>query len=151
MEKTNSYTYFAIKSNGDFTNGFAAYENAIFDSDEITCLLGIQPFSCWAYGDKRVDGSVYRFSAWSAEKSGIRRLDAEAQCRETIRNLKNRVAQLDLIKEKYDMSFILTTVPSVFGDEKTWLSFDEEIIEFCYLTCTTIDVDMYIYPFGDEL
>lgn len=146
MEKTNSYTYFAIKSNGKFDNGFIAYEKGIFAPQELTHTLGIQPFSYWAYGDKRIDGSVYRFSTWSAEKSEAGRLDVEAQCKETIRNLKNKIPQLLQIKERYDVNFILTIVPSIYGDEQPWLSFDEEIIEFCYLTGTTIDVDMYIYP-----
>lgn len=146
MEKTSSYTYFAIQSNGTSDRGFVAYEKGIFNPEDITRLLEIQPFSSWAYGDKRIDGSEYQFSSWSAEKSEIDRLDVEAQCRDTIKNLRNKIPQLNQIKEQYDVSFVLMIVPSVHGEEQPWISFNEEVIEFCYLTGTTIEVDMYIYP-----
>ena len=150
MEKTSSYTYFGIQSNGTSDRGFIAYEKGIFNPEDITRFLEIQPFKSWAYGDKRVDGSEYLFSRWSAEKSEVGRLDVEAQCRETIKNLKNKIPQLNQIKEQYDVSFVLTIVPSIHGEEQPWISFDEEIIEFCYLTGTTIGVDMYIYPLENE-
>lgn len=146
MEKTSSYTYFAIQSNGTSDSGLIAYEKGIFNPEDITHLLEIQPFSSWAYGDKRIDGSEYRFSSWSAEKSEIERLDVEAQCRDTIKNLRNKIPELNQIKEQYDVSFVLMIVPSVHGEEQPWISFNKEVIEFCYLTGTTIEVDMYIYP-----
>lgn len=37
-------------------------------------------------------------------------------------------------------------VPSIYGEEKPLIYLNEEIIEFCYLTGTTINFDMYIYP-----
>lgn len=150
MEKTNSYTYFAIKSNGMIDRGLVAYEKGIFNPEDITSVLEIQPFSSWAYGDKKTNGSEYLFSSWSAEKSEVGRLDVEAQCRDTIKNLKNKIPQLNQIKEQYDVSFVLTIVPSIHGEEQPWISFNEEIIEFCYLTGTTIEVDMYIYPLEYE-
>lgn len=150
MEKTSSYTYFGIQSNGTSDRGFVAYEKGIFNPEDITRLLEIHPFKSWAYGDKRVDGSKYLFSRWSAEKSEVGRLDVEAQCRDTIKNLKNKIPQLNQIKEQYDVSFVLTIVPSIHGEEQPWISFDEEIIEFCFLTGTTIGVDMYIYPLDNK-
>lgn len=150
MEKTSSYTYFAIQSNGEIAKGFVAYEKGIFNPEEITRILDIQAFSSWAYGDKRVDGSEYLFSTWSAEKSEIGRLDVEAQCRDTIKNLKNKVSQLNRIKQQYDVKFVLVIVPSIYHEEQPWISFNEEVIEFCYLTGTTIEVDMYIHQLEDE-
>ncbi|MBU9675024.1 DUF4279 domain-containing protein [Planococcus sp. CP5-4] len=150
MEKTSSYTYFGIQSNGKIDKGLVANEKGIFNPEEITRILDIQAFSSWAYGDRRVDGSKYLFSAWSAEKSKIGRLDVEAQCRDTIKNLKNKVPQLKQIKQQYDVSFFLMIVPSIYQEEQPWISFNEEVIEFCYLTGTTIEVDMYIHQLGDE-
>ncbi|MFD1032645.1 DUF4279 domain-containing protein [Metaplanococcus flavidus] len=150
MEKTSSYTYFAIKSNGTSDSGFVAFEKGIFNPEDITRVLEIQPFRSWAYGDKRIDGSEYHFSNWSAEESDIGRLDVEAQCRGTIKNLKNKIPQLKGIKEQYDVSFVLTIVPSIHGEEQPYMSFNEEVIEFCYLTGTTISVDMYIYQLENK-
>lgn len=150
MERTSSYTYFAIQSNGKICKGFVAYENGIFDPKEITQILEIEAFSSWAYGDRRVDGSEYLFSTWSAEKSEVGRLDVEAQCRDTIKNLKNKVPQLNRIKQQYDVKFVLMIVPSIYHEEQPWISFNEEVIEFCYLTGTTIEVDMYIHEEEDE-
>ena len=150
MEKTNSYTYFAIQSNGETDKGLVAHENGIFNPKEITRILDIQAFSSWAYGDRRVDGSEYLFSTWSAEKSEVGRLDVEAQCSETIKDLKNKVPQLNRIKQQYDVKFVLMIVPSIYRAEQPWISFNEEVIEFCYLTGTTIEVDMYIHELEDE-
>lgn len=151
MEETNSYTYFGIESNGEIAQGgLTSYPKGMFNPEDISNLLGIHAFSSWAYGDKRKDGSKYLFSSWSAEKSAIERLDAEAQCRDTIKRLKNKIPLLKQIKEQYDVNFILVVVPSVHGEEAPYIGFEEEIIGFCYLTGTTITVDMYIYPAEDE-
>lgn len=150
MEKTKSYTYFGIESKGKIDHkGLVAYESGIFNPDDITKLLGIQPFSSWNYGDTRKDGSKYLFSNWSAEKSTVDRLDVEAQCMDTIKNLKNKISLLKEIKEQYDVHYVMMIVPSIYGEEKSIMGFNEEIIEFCYLTGTTIEIDMYVYP--DEI
>lgn len=147
MEKTNSYTYFGIGSKGEIDHrGLVAYESGIFNPEDITKLLGIQPFSSWSYGDTRRNGSKYLFSDWSAEKSAVGRLDVEEQCIDTIKNLKNKVSLLKDIKEQYDVHYVIMIVPSIYGEEKPLISFNEEIIEFCHLTGTTIEVDMYVYP-----
>ncbi len=45
----------------------------------------------------------------------------------------------------YDVNFCLMIVPHIFGEEQPIMSFNDEIIKFCYLTGTSIQVDMYIY------
>lgn len=152
MEKTNSYTYFSIESNGEFKDGIGliAFEKGIFNPSDMTALLGIEPFSSWASGDKRADESKFQFSSWSGEKSAIKRLDVEAQCRDTIKKLKNKIPILTQIKEQYDVNFVLVIVPSIYGEEKPYMDFNKEVIEFCYLTGTTITTDMYIYPLEDN-
>lgn len=124
--------------------GFIGNEGGIFNPDDITKILGIQPFKCWKKGDKRSGGSQYLFSSWSAEKSNTDRLDVEAQCMETIKNLKSKIETLKQIKEQYDVYYVIMIVPIIYGDEPPFMGFNEEIIEFCYLTGTTIEVDMYI-------
>ncbi|MGD9570008.1 MAG: DUF4279 domain-containing protein [Sedimentibacter sp.] len=63
---------------------------------------------------------------------------------ETIKNLKNKIEVLKQIKEQYDVYYVIMIVPEIYGEESPFISFNEEIIEFCYLTGTTIEVDMYI-------
>ncbi|KGK82715.1 hypothetical protein DP73_20380 [Desulfosporosinus sp. HMP52] len=65
---------------------------------------------------------------------------------ETIRNLKTKIPILKAIKEQYDVDYVIMIVPEIYGDEHPFISFNEEIIKFCYLTGTTIEVDMYLYP-----
>ncbi len=147
LDKTNSYTYFGIESNGKIgRRGLVGNKRGIFNPDDISNALGIQPFSCWKKGDKRKDGSEYLFSSWNAEKSVIDRLDVEAQCLDTIKKLKNKISVLKSIKEQYDVNFEIMVVPSIYGEEQPQIYLNEEIIEFCYLTGTTINFDMYIYP-----
>lgn len=151
MEKTNSYTYFGIISNGEIGHrGFEAYEKGKFNPKEITDLLEIQPFNSRAYGENKASGHKYLFSSWNAEKSDINRLDVEAQCRDTIERLKTKIPLLNEIKKQYDVNFVLMIVPNIYGDEQPWIVFDEEVIEFCYLTGTTIEMDMYMYSLINE-
>jgi hypothetical protein len=146
LDRTYSYTYFCIESNGriEDNKGLVAFEKGVFNPDDITKVLGIQPFSSWKKGDKRSNGSQHLFSSWDAEKSDIERLDVEAQCMETIKNLKNEIPILKQIKEQYDVNYVLMIVPTIYGEEQPLIRFNEEIIEFCYLTGTIINVDMYI-------
>ena len=51
---------------------------------------------------------------------------------------------LKQIKEQFDVNFVIMIVPSVYGDESPIMALNKEIIEFCYLTGTTIEMDMYI-------
>lgn len=145
MGRTSSYTYFGITSNGSIDHrGLVASREGVFDPAEITKLLRIQPFNSWSVGDTRKDGSTYLFSNWAAEKSDIGRLDIDAQCAETIKELKNKVPLLNQIREQYDVSFVIMIVPSVYAEEPPVMSFGKEIIEFCYLSGTTIEVDFYM-------
>ncbi|MDR0140215.1 DUF4279 domain-containing protein [Metabacillus idriensis] len=144
---TQTYTYFGIESNGWISSkGLVGNKNGIFNPNDITDELGIQPFKSWQKGDKRRDGSEYFFSSWGAERSDKDILDVEAQCLDTIKNLRNKISVLQRFKETYDVNYILVVVPSVYGEEKPHIAFKEEIIEFCYLTGTTINFDTYIYP-----
>jgi len=147
MEKTNTYTYFSITSNGVIDNrGLVGYENGIFNPDDITKMLGIEPFRCWKKGDKRKNGTEYLFSSWSAEKSDINRLDIESQCMQTINNLKCKIPILKEIKNQYNVDYAIIIVPNIFGAEPPLMRFNKEIINFCYHTDTTIEVDMYLFP-----
>ena len=65
---------------------------------------------------------------------------------DTLKNLKNKILELNQIKALYDVIFCIMFVPHIFGEEQPIMSFNKEIIEFCYLTGTTIEVDMYLYP-----
>jgi hypothetical protein len=139
MNKTHTYTYFGIESNGQIdSRGLVGNERGIFNPDDITNVLGIQPFLCWKKGDKRRNGTEHLFSSWDAEKSNIGRLDVEAQVLDTIKNLKNKIPILKAIKEQYDVNYVIMV-------EKPQISFNKEIIEFCYLTDSTINFDTYIY------
>lgn len=147
MDRTHTYTYFGIESNGEIgRRGLIGFERGIFNPDDITKVLGIQPFRCCKKGDKKRNGRKYLSSSWDAEKSNIGRLDIESQCMETIRNLKNKISILKQIKEQYDVNYVIMIVLEIYGEEKPLMSFNKEIIEFCNLTGTTIEVDMYIYP-----
>jgi hypothetical protein len=147
VDRTHSYTYFKIQSNGEQRGfGLVGNERGIFNPEDITKALEIEPFRCWKKGDIRRGGTEYLFSSWSAEKTDINRLDVEAQYMDTIKNLKNKISTLQQIKEQYDVSFKIEVVPHIYGEKNPYMVFNKEIIEFCYLTGTTIEVDMYLFP-----
>ncbi|MEL7603733.1 MAG: DUF4279 domain-containing protein [Bacillota bacterium] len=131
--KVNScYTYFAIKGN--------------FNPDKITEILGLIPSQTWKIGDKRKYGnSYYDFALWEYGKNEIYDVITENQMMITISNLKLKIPLLQEIKQKYDVSFVLEVVPNIYiGESTPALAPNREIIEFCYLTGTEIDIDLYI-------
>lgn len=147
MNKTRTYTYFGIVGNGEIGNkGLVGFERGIFNPDDITKALGVQPFRYWKKGDTRKNGTEHLFSFWNAERSDIGRLDIEAQCMDTIKNLKSKISILKQIKEQYDVNYVIVIVSEIYGEEKPLMSFNKEIIDFCYQTGTTIQVDMHLYP-----
>ena len=63
MEKTECYTYFAIKG--------------IFDPNEITSLLKLQPQKCWSIGQERKKGiGKYNFALWEYGRQGDYNIEA---------------------------------------------------------------------------
>jgi hypothetical protein len=129
--RTNTYTYFAIKGN--------------FNPDVISGMLDIIPEKKWNIGDKRRSGSEYDFSMWCSKSCDKDTLCIDEQCIEVIETLKDKVDILNEIRKKYDVKMILSIVPSIYNCVSPSISFDREIIEFCYLTGTEIDIDMYVY------
>ncbi|PKM62308.1 MAG: hypothetical protein CVU97_06055 [Firmicutes bacterium HGW-Firmicutes-21] len=152
MEKTSCYTYFSITSNGIIDiRGLQATDKGIFDPANITKMLGVLPFSSWKKGDKRKTGyPYYGFSAWSGAKSTLDTLVIEEQVLETISLLKEKIEVLLQIKSLYDVSFAIVIVPEIINEETPAIHFNKETIDFCYKTGTEIDIDMYIYQFGDK-
>lgn len=132
-EKTSCYTYFTI--DGDF------------NPDEVTKLLGLNPFNKFSIGEDRPGGkSKYDFARWSYGYNDDYDGLVEKQLIETIKDLKPHIGTLNEIKSKYNVLFSLEIVPEMLVDDvHPAICLNKEIIEFCYLTQTKIDIDMYIY------
>ena len=153
MEKTNCYTYFSICSNGEIgSGGLQSTEAGVFDPDVITKMLGIEPFRKRKKGDRRIGvrdenhpGARYGFSFWAACKQTEPAIDAEEQCVNIVRMLKEKIPLLLEIKKEYDVGFAIQIVPHIYNAEEPLIGFNSEIIEFCYLTGTEIGIDMYVY------
>ena len=148
MDKTTCYSYFSICSAGEIRNGvgFVAVEGSDFDPAELTAKLGIEPFETRKMGSPRkVGAGVYPFSDWACCKQTEPALDAEEQCRQIVRQLRDRIPALQEFKKIYNVDYAIIIVPHIYREESPILGFDSEIIEFCYLTGTEISVNQYIY------
>jgi len=136
-EETQSYTYFSIRGE--------------FDPDDITERLGIEPIRKRKKGDEMprpvgvTNVRYYNCSGWCAEESNVDRYDVEKQCLDTIKNLKKKIPELLEIKSLYNVDFTIFVVPTIYNGETPMIGFNKEVIEFCHLTGTYIDVDMYVY------
>lgn len=138
MARANScYTYFAIKGN--------------FAPDEVTRLLDLSPTKQWCVGDLRSNGTAYDFALWEYGRCDDYDVITENQMMCTIENLMPKVGLLREIKEKYDVTFWLEIVPTVYpGEPSPCLAPNRDIIDFCYQTETEIDIDLYVYDKSGE-
>ena len=138
MNKRNScYTYFRIV--GDF------------DPEYVSKLLNLQPEKSWKIGDSRVDGSKYDFSLWMIGKCSEYDVEVTNQMRKTISVLHDKIPLLNKIYKENDVNFYLEIVPTIYPNEiNPCLAPSLDIIDFCHMTRTEIDIDMYIINPNDE-
>lgn len=136
MDATSCYCYFVIKGN--------------FDPNEVSKKLGVKPTKQWAVGDKRKNGGTYNFALWETGFSKIEYPNIEIHTKNAIRELQGKEDLLAEIKSMHDVSFTLEIVPSIYNGKEPIIEFGHEVIKFCYLTNTDIDIDMYVYPFEDK-
>ena len=135
--KNSCYTYFAIKG--------------LFDPDEITSIIGLTPTKQWSIGDLRQNGTVRNFAMWEYGRCDEYDVFVENQMMSTITDLMPKTNILQKIYELYDVSFHLEVVPSVYVGEITpCISPNRAVLEFCYLTKTGIDIDLYVFDSAEE-
>jgi len=135
MEKTSCYSYFAIKGN--------------FIPAEVTNLLGLQPTKSWAIGDPRTWGGVHDFACWEYGRTHMEYPGMEMQCYNVVKDLIGKEDALISLKDQSDVSFVLEIVPSIRAGKPPAIDFGADVIKFCHLTATDIDIDMYIYPYNE--
>ena len=133
--RNECYTYFRITGR--------------FDPDEITDLLGLKPDQCWKIGDLRKNGTAYDFANWSFGRCDEYDGHVGEQMRKTIAPLREKIDVLDGIRRAYDATYFLEIVPVVYaGEESPCLAPPMDIIDFCHVTRTEIDMDLCVM--GDE-
>ena len=148
MKKTSCYSYLCIESSGDVLPdvGFVAAENSFFEPDEITAMLGIQPFKTMRMGDPRKNGDrTYPFSSWSACRQDEPAMDAGEQCLAIVRQLRDKLPVLQEIARKTNVAFGIMIVPEVWDGEEPSMYLDREVIEFCHRVNASIQFDLYVY------
>lgn len=135
--KNRCVTYFSI-------------DGGLFDPDEITKILKIQPNKSWRADDLRMDGKPYGFSYWECGRCDEYNVYVEEQMEKTISVLLNKIDLLKEIYDSYDVNFILEVVPEVNAGETTpCLAPSLKVIDFCHETRTKIDIDLYVYSEND--
>lgn len=116
-----------------------------FDHRAITALLQIEPFEAWNKGDLRRDGRPYGFSAWRCGLCDKYDPYTFVQMEETIRILNGKTAELETIRERYQVSYTLEVVPKLCPDQiLPALAPSRTVMEFCCKTGTELDIDTYI-------
>jgi len=125
------YTYFRIA--GDF------------NPDDITEILGIDPYKAVTAGDLRTNGTQHDTSMWCGCRCDKYDVYVENQIRNTISQLKDKIDILNKIYQENDVVYFLEVVPTISTDESTpCLSLPFDVIDFCHATKTVIDIDLYI-------
>ena len=129
--KNSCYTYFKIVGN--------------FDPNDISTLLNLTPEKSWKIGDLRHNSTKYDFSLWEIGRCEEYDIEVENQMRKTIAVLQDKIPLLNEIREKYDVSFVLEIVPTIYvNDTNPCLAPSLDVIDFCHTTRTEIDIDIYV-------
>ncbi|MBO5328803.1 MAG: DUF4279 domain-containing protein [Clostridia bacterium] len=132
MNNRNScYTYFKIV--GDF------------DPDKVTKLLNLKPEKSWKIGDYRKNGTQYDFAHWEIGRCSEYDPIVDRQMISSISILYDKIDILNKIREENNVSFYLEVVPVVYANEPSpCLAPSLEVIDFCHITRTEIDIDLYL-------
>lgn len=73
------------------------------DIYEITKQLSLQPTKCWNVGDKRKDGSTYKFSFWSYESKDFEKSLLDQSISEVINFIGNHQLNLNALSKNFDI------------------------------------------------
>lgn len=129
MEEDKSYTYFSIIGN--------------FKTTDVIKLLDMKPIEKWDIGDKIRYRKRVDFARINLVQSNIDTLILEEQVQDIVSLLKPKILILQEIFEKYDVKYCIQMVGYLNEVEMPSISFNSNIIEFCYLTNSVIDCDLY--------
>lgn len=127
--KEYSYTYFSINGN--------------FITKDVISRIGIEPVEKWDIGDTGKYNNTYDFSNITLVESDKRTLILEEQIDEIVELLYPKISVLQEINRLYDVRYVLQIVGKATDETLPSISFNKKIIEFCYLTSTIIDCDLY--------
>ena len=102
-DKNECYTYFRI--------------TGIFEPDEITERLGLQPAEQRRIGEERKNGTAYEFASWTFGRCDSYDVITANQMLKTIEPLLSKVNILWNIKQAHDVRLTLEVVPTVYTGE----------------------------------
>ncbi|GKW05201.1 DUF4279 domain-containing protein [Pectobacterium carotovorum] len=118
----------------------------VFDTNEITKLLGIEPAEIYLKGI--ISGTRKRPStetSWSICTEKEESYDINEQTKKLLFLLIDKTDVLDRIKEKYDTTFILSLLVEIENGEKPAIYWTAETNQFLGRIGAESSVDLYIY------
>lgn len=137
LKNNACYTYFTIKGN--------------FNPDDISVMLQLQPYKTHKIGTLRKNGTEHESACWSFGRCNNYDVYVENQMEKTIEPLLNKIDILNEIRNKFDVSFYLVIVPTIYANSiKPCLAPSLKIIDFCHFTRTNIDIDLYVINEEEE-
>ena len=119
--------------------------NGIFDPDEITKRLGLQPDDTVKMGEHLRANRTADIARWEFGKCSEYDVYTEKQMLKTITPLMDKIDELKSIARDYKVDMYLNVVPSLTtGRISPALAPSLEVMNFCVATGTKIDIDLYL-------
>lgn len=123
-------TYFAITGN--------------FKLNDISKILNIKNTDGHSIGDKKTYGKGnFDYASWEYGTDYEKDADLNEQADRIVSAFTDKIDELKEIKDKYNCKFLLENVQKTTTNNPG-ISFNKKIIDFCSLTGTEIDVDIYV-------
>ncbi len=129
MYGNGSYTYFCIV--GDYK------------TEDVLKLLDMESIEKWDIGDEDEYDEKLDCAEIRLVESKEDTLILEEQAQEIVALLKPKIPVLQKILSKFDIQYFLEIVGYFGEDGIPAITFGEDVLEFCYLTKTVIECDLY--------
>ena len=132
MEKTNMMVELLIKGDN-------------FQAEFITKRLNLKPSKCFSRGDAIGGKDTKReFSLWQISTGYEESRDIEKQLSKIFNLMKDKVVQLNEIKNEFNPTIVVGIVASIYDNETPSIFFDRWFINFLNSIHAVIDIDLYI-------
>ncbi|MFV2050716.1 DUF4279 domain-containing protein [Metabacillus litoralis] len=127
-----------------------------FPLDVITKRLGLKPTKSYKKGDiiKKIDGMtshVRNYSSWQLSTGYQESFDVGELMEQVIGQIRERALIINELKREFSLECRFNIVIKIINGFTPGFHFGNDVIEFANSIKADFDVDLYSYPYDEEI